>query len=110
MARILHLEDNPQVLAKVAKLLGEAGHNVVAHTSFNSAKKDKRPYDLYICGSLGKYSDGLIFALGRVERGFRVVVLAPKRKFSRLRFINVGDLDLLPSRILEMFEEVLAEG
>jgi len=110
MARILHLEDNSKVLAKVAKILGDAGHEVVAHTSFKDAKQDKRPYDLYICGQLGKYSDGLIFALDKIEKGSKVVVLSYKQKFSRLPYIDARYLDLQPSKVLEMCTEVMAEG
>lgn len=91
MARILHLEDDCRIRKKVLKLLGDAGHEVVSCSSISEVPNGGL-FDLYICGPLGKYSDGLSFATDRRAEGKRVIILAHRRKFSMVPFIGLADL------------------
>jgi len=89
MARIIHLENNPGVAKTLARILKKEGHSV---TSVYKVDEVSNGFDLYICGSLNKYSDGLLMAAEYQGRGAKVLILASKRKFSRIPFLSTHSL------------------
>lgn len=89
MAKILHLEGDLSIRKKMLNILTKSGHSV---TSFDTIDEITRSggYNLYICGPLNKHSDGLGFALEMLQKGRKVLILAPRIKFSRVRFLSTN--------------------
>jgi DNA-binding response OmpR family regulator len=110
MARILHLEDDLAITKRLSAILRQDGHIVTTHTALEDAQIDRGVYDLYICGTLGRYSDGLSFALKKKEAGETVLILANRRKFSRLPFINTSSLIHGSLVVQSRIREILAGG
>lgn len=96
MKHILVLHDEKNVRERLCNVLVAHGYQVVVCASLKEFRKlDKSNFELYICGQLGKYSDGLIFALDLHDSGKKVVIVGKKRKFSRLPFMDIhGMTDL----------------
>ncbi len=111
MPAFLHLEENPQIRAAVARVFEGTGHELVQCETVEEAhrKSKDRQFDLYLCGALGKYSDGLIFAVEMHALGRGVVAVGQKRKFSRIPFLSTGELQDRAS-VLVFLEEIVAEG
>ena len=91
MARILHLEDDSEVRVRFRALMAEEGHEV---TTFRSCKKaleahKQESFDLYVCGQLGKYSDGLAFAADMQQQNEKVLIISDKQKFSKIPYVSV---------------------
>ena len=107
MARILHLEDDDRVRKKFADALRGTGHMVIQCDNLRDAFAAE-DVDLYVCGLLGKYSDGLGFATEMVERGKKVLTLSDRQKFSRIPFLDVNTLYSNEDRIVERIKELLA--
>lgn len=92
MARVLHVEDDPEIRKLVADIFAMTNYELSQFDSVESAERSGGGYDLYICGTMGKHSDGLIFALTQEERGNRVIVIADQQKFTRLPFLATARL------------------
>lgn len=88
MARVLHLDDSQELRKQVRELLDTSEHQVISCSSEDEARSVSGPLDLFICGPLGKHSDGLIFALDKSGEGSKILILAGKRKFSGLPFFS----------------------
>lgn len=88
MAKILLLHEESGVRARASALLVTAGHEVAEYDSVPEAHEDTRAFDLYICGQLGKYSDGLAFATDMVALGRKALILSERHKFSRIPFFS----------------------
>lgn len=88
MASVLLLEDDRELRKKILALLVGAGHSVISCQTVSEAREIAGHVDLYVCGPLGKHSDGLVFALEKADQDKRVVIVANRRKFSRLPFVS----------------------
>jgi DNA-binding response OmpR family regulator len=107
MAKILILYEDSVIRSHLSSILKEEGYKVVECDSVDSAEAKGTGIDLFICGQLGKYSDGLLFAAEKAMEGKRVLILADRRKFSRIPFMGI---QLLTNReaLLEEVETALA--
>lgn len=85
MSRILVLHDEAPIRLQISTILETIGHEVVEFASVREAKQyDLSEVDLCICGQVGKYSDGLIFALDAMNVGKKVLIITSKRKFRKI--------------------------
>ena len=105
MPKILVLHDNRGVREKLAKALSSL-YDVTVFESVSKAKEDEGLYDLYVCGQMGKYSDGLSYALDKKAVSSKVLIVGSKRKFSLIPFLGTGELKFA-EKILKKVEEVL---
>jgi len=108
VSRILHLEDDLAVLESF-KIAVEGQHIVVPCRSLSEANETVVSPSIFVCGPLGKNSDGLIFALEKAREGKKVLVLADRRKFSRLPFLSVSALSD-KAEVLRTIARVMAGG
>jgi hypothetical protein len=92
MARILHLDANPDIRKRVCEIAVKAGHKVVGVDTVAGAQSTGGEFDLYICGMVNKYSDGLAYSLTKIEEGKNVLILSSKRKASLVPFFDKGML------------------
>lgn len=88
MAKILVLHESPEVRERLNAILRDKGHEMVTCASLVEAQVHDAPFDLYICGQLGKYSDGLAYAAHMREHGAKVLIVGDLRKFSRMPYLN----------------------
>ncbi len=115
MAKILVLDDDACVGDRLSKILTSTSNEVSVCRSVSDAETAEANtptghFDLYICGPVGKYSDGLIFALDRAQKGRKVVIVANRRKFSRLPFLNKGELQSKDGRVSSLISHILTGG
>ncbi len=92
MAKILHLEEDPAIRKKMQDILSKSGHQVTSVNAINGVATSGG-YNLYVCGPLNKQSDGLGFAVDMLGMGRKVLIIAPLRKFSRVRFLSTHALN-----------------
>jgi hypothetical protein len=109
VARIFHLEDDLRIRKKFAQVMEKSGHTVVG-VSILPLVIDVLDFDLYVCGPLGKYSDGLGFAAEMKHKGKKVVILSDRLKFSRIPYIGVHTLTSNKEGVIQKINEILAEG
>ena len=89
MSKILVLYEDSVIRSHISSILTGEGHEVVECDSADCPEAKDKTIDLYICGQLGKYSDGLIFAAERAMEDKKVLVLSDRRKFSRIPFLGI---------------------
>ena len=103
------LHDDASVRERLSRILGPTGYRVVTCASTEEASKhDARTFDLYLCGQMGKYSDGLIYALDAKDKGAKVVIVSERKKFNQFPLLNVGAIS--DQRVLEEIRKYLAGG
>jgi DNA-binding NtrC family response regulator len=112
MARILHLEDNEHVREKLKTLLQKEGHQVVGFDCHKKALEAhlKESFDLYVCGQLGKYSDGLAFAADMQHQNKKVLVISDKQKFSKIPYLSVYFVSRKGEYLLGVVRKILTGG
>lgn len=107
MASILVLHDDASVRERLSKILKPIGFRVVTCASTEEASKhDARTFDLYLCGQMGKYSDGLIYALDAKDKGAKVVIISERKKFHQFPLLHIGAIS--DQRVVEEVEKQLA--
>jgi DNA-binding NtrC family response regulator len=109
MKRVLVLHDDKSVRERLNNILVASGYQVVVCDSLGMFEKiENSVFDLYLCGQLGKYSDGLISALDLHDSGKKVIIVGKKKKFSKIPFMNTQGMT--NPQIEAMVKNHLAEG
>lgn len=93
MNRILVLHDDASVRERLVSILSAKGYGVESFASIEETQGiDVRSFDIHLCGQMGKYSDGLIFALDSADNGIKVAIISEKKKFNKFPLIHTGSL------------------
>lgn len=110
MKRILVLHDEELVRKRLYRIMVARSYQVAVCASIEELDKrnDKYSFDLYLCGQLGKYSDGLISALDLHDLGKKVVIVGEKAKFSKFPLLRIKGVH--DKQIKNAIEQHLAGG
>jgi DNA-binding NtrC family response regulator len=92
MAKILVLHEDPVIRAHLSAILEAEGHKTVMCASIDEAKQNEQDIDLFLCGQLGKYSDGLLYAAEKAMSNRRVLIVGEYVKFTRIPFLDTNTL------------------
>ncbi len=106
MKKILHLEENPIIRKRIKDILRNTDHQVTSVNTIEDAE-EAGEQNLYICGELNQYSDGLGFATEQLVRGRKALIVAPRRKFSRIPYVSTYALNN-GAKVRELIETLLA--